>query len=218
MPGAPDGHQHAVLATLYYAHDPMCSWCFAFAPAWAALQSQLPSGVVIKRLLGGLAPDTEQPMPEALREQLQATWRRIESHVPGIRFNFDFWTRCAPRRSTYPACRAVIAAREQGVRYDALMTQAIQRAYYQEARNPSEEATLIELAAELGLDVGQFTTTLRAPATHAALLTEIERADALGASGYPSLILLTSSGRWPVRLDYHDAVPMRETIEALIEP
>ena len=36
------------------------------------------------------------------------------------------------------------------------MILAIQQAYYQQARNPSELATLIELAAETGLDTKQF--------------------------------------------------------------
>lgn len=195
----------------------MCSWCFGFAPVWADLQRTLPAGVAVKRLLGGLAPDTDEPMPEAMREQLQAGWRRIEAHIPGIRFNFDFWTRCRPRRSTYYACRAVIAARDQGAQYDEAMTRAIQRAYYQQARNPSDESTLIELAGELGLDVSRFVTVLRDPATQDELLAEIEQADALGASGYPSLILLTSSGRWPIRLDYRDAAPMREAIVSLLD-
>lgn len=203
-------------AILYYAHDPMCSWCFGFAPVWTRLQDELPAGVTVKRLLGGLAPDTDLPMPEAMREQLQATWRRIETRVPGTRFNFDFWTKCQPRRSTYPACRAVIAARAQGEQYDAAMTRAIQQAYYQQARNPSDEATLVALAEELGLDADRFHATLRDPATQRQLLAEIEQADALGASGYPSLILVTAAGRWPVPLDYGDAAPMRATIETLL--
>ena len=44
-------------AVLYYVHDPMCSWCWGFRPTWLALQDQLPEGVRVQRLLGGLAPD-----------------------------------------------------------------------------------------------------------------------------------------------------------------
>lgn len=203
-------------AILYYAHDPMCSWCFGFAPVWKQLQDELPAGVTVKRLLGGLAPDTDLSMPEAMREQLQATWRRIETRVPGIRFNYEFWSECQPRRSTYPACRAVIAARAQGERYDEAMTHAIQRAYYQQARNPSDESTLVGLAEELGLDANSFLTALRDPETQRQLAAEIEQADALGASGYPSLILVSATGRWPVPLDYCAAGPMRATIETLL--
>lgn len=215
MSAAPD--DIASRATLYYAHDPMCSWCFGFAPVWKQLQATLPEGVVVRRLLGGLAPDTDAPMPDEMRERLQATWQRIESHIPGVTFNFDFWTRCQPRRSTYPACRAVIAARAQGAQFDEAMTYAIQRAYYQQARNPSDDSTLIELAGELGLDAARFAADLRDPATQEQLLAEIEEADALGASGYPSLILVTETGRWPIQLDYREAGPMRDAIVMVLE-
>lgn len=217
MSDAPEIHPPATQATLYYAHDPMCSWCFGFAPVWVRLQRELPAAVVVKRLLGGLAPDTDQPMPAAMREQLQATWRRIESHIPGTRFNFDFWTRCAPRRSTYPACRAVIAARAQGAQYDEQMTYAVQRAYYQQARNPSDDDTLVALAAELGLDVDAFGHALNDPTTQQQLEREIEAADSLGAQGFPSLIVESAAGRRLISIDYCAVRPMRERIDAALE-
>ncbi len=129
-------------ATLYYVHDPMCSWCYAFGPVLAQLQQQLPDSVKLERLLGGLAPDTDTPMEQPMRERLEATWQRIEKSVPGTTFNFDFWRNCTPYRTTYNSCRAVIAAMQQGAEYDAKMTSAIQRAYYQQARNPSLLETL----------------------------------------------------------------------------
>lgn len=85
------------------------------------------SAITSQRVLGGLATDTREPMPEALRTYIQDTWRRIEHSVPGTKFNFEFWSRCRPRRSTYPACRAVIAAIAQGPHFEEPMIEAIQR-------------------------------------------------------------------------------------------
>ena len=124
----------------------MCSWCWAFRPAWTAIRARLPKDITPKRVLGGLAPDTRQPMPEAMRTYIQDNWRRIERAVPGTKFNFEFWNRCRPKRSTYPACRAVIAAIAQGREFEEPMIEAIQRAYYLDARNPSDDETLIALA------------------------------------------------------------------------
>ena len=43
-------------ATLYYVHDPMCSWCWGFAPVWQEVRERLTdSPVQVKYLLGGLA-------------------------------------------------------------------------------------------------------------------------------------------------------------------
>ncbi|KRT58921.1 hypothetical protein Ga0076813_14514, partial [endosymbiont of Ridgeia piscesae] len=56
------------MTTLFYIHDPMCSWCWAFAPVLDKLQRQLPAEIRFTRLLGGLAPDNPAPMAAEMRE------------------------------------------------------------------------------------------------------------------------------------------------------
>lgn len=177
------------MSTLYYVHDPMCSWCWAFRPAWQQIAGRLPDDIQVIRLLGGLAADTDEPMPESMRRYLRQTWGRIQSQVPGTRFNFDFWDNCSPRRATYPACRAVIAAREQGAGHEEAMILAIQQAYYLQSRNPSDEQTLIELATETGLDPSAFTHALRATGTQAQLDSEMVLARGMGVESFPSLVI-----------------------------
>jgi putative protein-disulfide isomerase len=104
--------------TLYYVHDPMCSWCWGYRPTWdtlqAQLQQQLGQQLTIKYLAGGLAPDSDLPMPRPMQQILQQTWQKITQQL-GTKFNHDFWHLCQPRRSTYPACRASIIARQYGL-------------------------------------------------------------------------------------------------------
>ena len=45
-------------ATLYYIHDPMCSWCWAYRPTLMQLRENLPDDIRWQNVLGGLAPDT----------------------------------------------------------------------------------------------------------------------------------------------------------------
>ena len=205
-------------ARLYYVHDPMCSWCWGFEKTRKRLLEKLPSSIEVVRLLGGLAPDTREPMQGQMREYLQQTWHRIQQRIPGTEFNFDFWTACTPRRSTWPACRAVIAARGQGGEYDERMTRAIQEAYYLRAQNPSDEAVLIALADELALDSGRFVDTLRAPATRAELDAEMRQGRAMNATGFPSLVLEIDGACSPVPIDYTNADVMLETIQMVMEP
>ena len=203
-------------ATLFYIHDPMCSWCWGFDPVRRELWQQLPPGLRVQRLLGGLAPDTDEPMPQEMRQYVQDNWRQVQARVPACRFNHDFWVRCQPRRATWPACRAVIAAREQGGENDELMTRAIQNAYYTEARNPSDNSTLIKLAGETGLAVPAFSESLAAPETQQKLLAEIESARRLNVGSYPALVLQTGDSVWRVPVDYRDSRPMLELIEQLL--
>jgi putative protein-disulfide isomerase len=200
------------LSTLVYIHDPMCSWCWAFSSALEKLLEKLPAEVGTKRLLAGLAPDSREPMPAQMRDYIRGQWRQIQRQIPGTRFNFDFWTRCVPRRSTYPACRAVIAARRQGESFDEAMTRAIQRAYYLQARNPSDTATLLELAGELGLDVPEFERVLDSRETEEVLMNEICATRKMGVRAFPGLVLVTGAQSRPIEVNYLDHRPMLAAI------
>lgn len=198
---------------LYYVHDPMCSWCWAYRPTWQQIRERLPDPIELITLLGGLAPDTDQPMPNEMRGYLQQTWRRIEQQL-GTEFNFDFWRACQPRRATYPACRAVIAAQRQQAG-DA-MTLAIQQAYYLRALNPSDGLTLRQLADELGLDSQRFARDLSDPATQQELERQIAQACQLGGDGFPSLIYQDDSRQCMIPIDYRSAENTLAAINACI--
>jgi putative protein-disulfide isomerase len=205
------------MPTLYYVHDPMCSWCWAFRPTLLKLRQMLPAGIEFKQLLGGLAPDTDQPMDPAMRQQLQETWRRIQLKLPDTRFNFDFWHKTQPRRATYPACRAVLAARRLDPIMENPMILAIQQAYYLHARNPSDNAVLIQLATELGLPGERFGELLYNQQTQTLLAEEIEQAHHMGAHSFPSLVLQQGPGYWPIPVDYHSVDPMLETLAQVLD-
>ena len=201
------------MATLVYVHDPMCSWCWGFDPVRRKLEAELSRDLELRRLLGGLAPDSDEPMTAEMRDYIQGQWRSIEQRIPGTRFDFGFWERCKPRRSTWPACRAVIAARQQGTGNDERMTQAIQRAYYTEARNPSDDSTLFELAAALGLDERRFSHDLASAATRRQLEGEIRESRSLGVRGFPSVVLVDGESAMSVPVSYTDHRPMLDLID-----
>jgi len=194
---------------LIYIYDPMCSWCWGYRPTWLTLQQaikeQLPS-IEVNYLLGGLAPDSDLPMPADMQHFLQQTWKKIENQL-GTKFNFDFWQDCQPRRSTYPACRACLIAREYGLEKE--MYFAIQEAYYLQAKNPSDDSTLIAVAGGLGIDEALFSEQLKAVTTQQNLLKEIELAHSLPIRGFPSLVLNIDEESYSIPIDYlHDQVSL----------
>lgn len=195
------------MTTLYYIHDPMCSWCWGFAPVRQQLRNRLPASISWQPLLGGLAADSDAPMPADLQNQIAATWHRIQDQL-GTVFNHDFWINNQPRRSTYPACRAVIVAKKYSAELGDSMTAAIQQAYYLDAKNPSDDSTLIELATRIGLDAEHCRQQLNAPETQTALLQEIQYARELQHDGFPSLRLVHQGRLYPITLDYQDPEPM----------
>lgn len=187
--------------TLYYIHDPMCSWCWGYRPVQMQIVQALQSQLNIVDLLGGLASDSDEPMPQAMRENIEQHWHKVNALL-GTQFNHDFWLKNTPYRSTYPACRAVLAARKQNC-HDMLLT--IQQAYYLRALNPSEDDTLLQLADELSLDFDQFQSDFYSEAINNELMQEIAQARSLGIKSYPSWVLSNGEKHIDVLLDYQSA-------------
>ncbi len=186
---------------LYYIHDPMCSWCWAYRPTLDKLRQHLPESVRWRNLLGGLAPDSADPMPDETRKMVRENWRRIQREL-GTDFNFEFWKICKPRRSTYIACRGVLAACAQEM--EEAMILSIQKAYYLRAMNPSDEDTLVMLADELGMDSQRFRSNLLSQETNRELLAQITRARSWQVPGFPSLVLENHGSVRHLPLDYRD--------------
>lgn len=189
---------------LVYFHDPMCSWCWGFAPVWRELQNVLPEKIKVELVVGGLAPDSDVLMPVELQQKLQGIWQRIEQVVPGTQFNFDFWTDCKPRRSTYLACRAVLAVKELVPEKEQHMISAIQQAYYLQAKNPSDLETLTQLAVSLGVEKQQFVGLIASPEIEQDLQQQIAHYIEAPVEGFPSLLLEKGSERISIKIDYNN--------------
>ncbi|MGH1371249.1 MAG: DsbA family protein [Cellvibrionaceae bacterium] len=207
---------------LYYVHDPMCSWCWGFYPQWQALKSALDErfsdGLVIENLVGGLAKDTDEPMPLAMQEVIQGYWRDVQSQLQ-TEFNFDFWTSNTPRRATFDACRATIAITFQcedtatQISAQNSMIEAIQRGYYLRAMNPSEMDVLSQLAQELGFDRQQFEADMKSERLNSEFDRQLKLARALPIDGFPSLVLKVRERHYKIPRDYHGHQSMLSAIE-----
>ena len=182
----------------------MCSWCWAFRPTWLEVLSELPSHINVSYLLGGLAPDSNLPMPLETQKYVQDNWIKIQESVPSTEFNYDFWTLNEPRRSTYPSCRAVISAKKQNPNFEVLMTEGIQKAYYLNAQNPSNEDILIKIAQDIGLNKESFKADLKSTEVNKLLLDHIKMIKTMSISGFPSLVLVKKDLLKRIKIDYLD--------------
>lgn len=197
--------------TLYYILDPMCSWCYGFRAVFTQLCEKLPGEIDLSYVMGGLAVDSDEPMPGETRQYVQSQWRLVTKKT-GATFNWDFWTHCQPRRSTYPACRAVLAARQQNPDYQLPMIHAIQDAYYQHARNPSDDSTLIRLAEALGLDAAKFTMDLNSDRIEKKLQADFQQRSHLSVTSFPSLRLQHNGRVQPIKVNYNNPDEMLQAI------
>ena len=183
----------------------MCSWCWAFKPTWQKILTSLPQNLIVEYLLGGLAPDNDNPMSPEIQKLVMDNWRRVQDIVPATEFNYEFWRLNIPKRSSYISCRAVISARLQNPKFERAMIDEIQYAYYLEAQNPSEEIVLFDLADNIGLNVQAFKKDLNSPRVNNYLKKEIEFSMTMPINGFPSLVLSKNDTLTQIRINYINA-------------
>jgi len=199
-----------------YVMDPMCAWCYGFKPELEQFLGQYPSAETVW-IMGGLAPDNDQPMAPEMQQTIAAYWRQIEEKTQ-VSFNHDYWLLNTPYRSTYQACRAVIVAETIQQHTAAKMANAIQSAYYREAKNPSLNQTLFDCANLIGLDVAQFQELLLSAQTEQKLQEQLSITQQLQVGGFPALFYLNEDNQaYPLALGYCTAGELTERFSKMSE-
>jgi putative protein-disulfide isomerase len=178
---------------LIYFADPMCSWCWGFAPVIAAIGERYGNRLPVRLIMGGLRPGTSSPMDEASKASTRSHWEHVIK-ASGQPFDFAFFQREGFVYDTEPASRAVVIARRRSMRDGLAMLNRLQQAFYAQNRDVTDAGTLTAIAAELGFDAADF----RAQFDHASAVKEAwidmlftQRA---GVSGFPTLLASKGNG------------------------
>lgn len=205
----------APIGILYYFDDPMCSWGWGFQPVLEQVEAEYPE---LRRVtvLGGLRQGEAEPMSEDLAAMISSVWHRIEA-ATGQPFEHRFWEVHRPLATTLPACRAVVAARTLDPAREWPYMVAMFRAYYTQARDPSREATHLEIAGELGFDRETFARQLGSQAVDRALEKDLEWTRTLGITGYPTLVLALDETYYLLSPGYQPIERLRRGINTAYE-
>ncbi len=175
-------------ARLLYVMDPMCSWCWGFAPVFDALAAQARSADVSLHLVaGGLRPGTAQALDGASRDYILKHWRAVAERT-GQAFRFDGALPEGFVYDTEPASRALVALRSLAADRVWPLVQAIQQAFYVEGRDVTRPAVLVELAEQLGVPRQAFAAAFDSAAQRVATQADFAWAQNLGIAGFPTLL------------------------------
>jgi putative protein-disulfide isomerase len=82
------------------------------------------------------------------------------------------------------------------------MTEQIQKAYYLNALNPSNEDILINIARDIGLNEDLFKEDLKSSEVNDLLLNQIHTTKTMPINGFPSLVLVRENNLERINIDY----------------
>ncbi|KPX22918.1 DsbA family protein [Pseudomonas syringae group genomosp. 3] len=172
---------------LIYVMDPMCSWCWGFAPVAQALVAQArAAGVPLHLVMGGLRAESAALEP-AKRRYILEHWQAVEE-ATGQTFRLEGALPEGFVYDTTPACLAVTAARHLDPDRAWALVGLIQRAFYSEGRDVTRPSLLAELAEQTGLSRQAFADEFDSPERQAATAADFAWAQDLGIAGFPTLL------------------------------
>jgi putative protein-disulfide isomerase len=171
---------------VYFA-DPMCSWCYGFAPVMLKLFEQFQGRMGLKVVMGGLRAGNETPMTDKDRAYIREAWTKV-GEATGQPFNFAFFERESFTYNTEPACRAVVTARRLDVERALPLKALISHAFYAQNRDMTNAEEICDVAAEAGFDRATFAEAFAAPETQNETFRDFLTAQELGIRGFPTLI------------------------------
>jgi putative protein-disulfide isomerase len=170
---------------LVYIADPLCSWCYGFGPELAKLLARHPDARV-DLVMGGLRPFNREPATDAFKRMIREHWDHVAA-ASGLPFDRAAIDREGFVYDTEPACRAVVTGRALDASRAPGLMNAIQRAFYRDARDVMRAEVLADIAAECGYDRDTFLAQLESGDMREQTKQDFATAQSMGVSGFPTL-------------------------------
>lgn len=197
---------------LIYGFDPICGWCYGYAPALRAIRAARPD-LPVRLLMSGLVtgprvgPAAEkEPYVRGAAERLRAVTGRAPSEA------FFAWMRSPGAvADSGPPAAAIEAVRR--VRPDAALpfAHAVIEAHYERGMDPNDPGAYAPLLAEHAPD-------LSLPDIHDPALQDAAFAEgrAAGLSSFPTLALRRADGRVEILAPEYDPEAAVRAIAAAV--
>lgn len=198
---------------LWYFADPMCSWCWGFAPVISAIEERYRGRFAFELVMGGLRPGTREPATPRFRDEILHHWREVH-RLSGQPFAFDGAMPDGFVYDTEPSCRAVVTmtALRPGAAFAYF--KSIQAAFYADGRDVTRSDTLAVLAQSFGVAADAFTTAFDAPEAKQQTAMQFYQTAQAGVRGFPTVALQDDRGATLLTSGYRPLVDLQPRLDA----
>lgn len=199
---------------LIYVGDPMCSWCYGFAPQLEKLVEQHNDKMDIELVTGGLRPYFDKPISE-MKDFLRHHWEDVNkaSDQP---FSYDILDRTDLNYDTEPACRAVVVVRHMNPEKEFEFFKMIQEAFYYQNKDLRSTESYSSILETLELDKEVFNQRFHSDEYKAFVKDDFERASALGVQGFPAVLLQSGENLYVLTRGYTSAEHVNAAIKTVL--
>jgi len=199
---------------LMYFADPMCSWCYGFAPQITQVKSKHPH-IDFQLIMGGLRPFGHETMAN-IGALLRHHWTEVHKRSGQI-FSYGILRNTDFVYDTEPPSRAVVTMRSLHPSKEFTFFKTVQEAFYRDSKDTNDLHTYIELARDCGVDDQDFTEAFSSQSMKEKTLQDFAFTQQMGISGFPYTMLQTGERYHLLAHGYAEADQMNAAIANVLE-
>ena len=198
---------------LIFVVDPMCSWCWGFAPVMETLLKTRSDNYHFSLVLGGLRTKGEMLWNETSKNYLKSHWKEV-SQKSGQPFSYSLFEKDQFEYDTYPACKAVVTVRELfGMNKAFEYLHVLQKAFYVQTQDITNLDVLTDLLKDLGLESVSFKKFFESERAQLLMEHDFAKARSMGANAFPSVVMIDEEGHMVSQKGYRTLFEMQEMLK-----
>lgn len=201
--------------TLIYIGDPMCSWCYGFAPELSKASKQLESKVEMKLLMGGLRPYNTEHI-DGMKDFLKEHWEHVHtaSNQP-----FDHAILDDPEfiYDTEPPSRAVLVVRHLQPESEFDFFKDVQKMFYAQNVHTHISKNYYDLLDKYGINRDAFDKAFHSDDMKSLTKQDFLESQQMGIRGFPSMVLVNNGKYTLISNGYTQAEKIVNMVTNIIE-
>jgi putative protein-disulfide isomerase len=198
---------------LFIVVDPMCSWCWGFAPVIEKVRERFADRYRISLVVGGLRTKGEMVWDEAAKSYLKEHWKGVAART-GQPFDEALFAKRDFVYDTYPACKAVVTVREllgEDAAFKYLHT--IQLAFYAQGTDITNTRLLYGYYEQLFGNSGKFAFMYGTERIETLMMHDFAKARSMGATAFPSVVIVDTDGHMVCQKGYRSIEEMNRLLK-----
>ena len=200
---------------IIYVGDPMCSWCWGFAPVLQQIEHEYNNDAPLRLVVGGLHAFDTDPMSEKYKATIKHHWEQV-SEATGQPFDYAFFERKGFVLNTEPACRASVVVRS--MKPDSLLSfyERIHKGFYLENQDTTIIETFLDYAAKEGIDAEAFTELFESEPIKQETMDDFSWCQRVGVTGFPTVVLREDETMAALTVGYQPWSAIKPVLDAWI--
>ena len=199
---------------IIYFGDPMCSWCYGFAPQITSLKDSYADSFDFQLVMGGLRPggtETIGQIGDFLRHHWEDVFKRS-----GQPFSYEVLKQNNFVYDTEPPCRAVVTIRHINPSLEFEFYKSVQEAFYTKGVNTNDTETYLSLVSDLDIDTKDFIDGFSSIEMKEKTLEDFSFSQHLGVRGFPSTVLEYNEQLYLLANGYAESDYIKGNIEKIL--